>query len=204
MARLRKGRSAGAGRRRGSPLRAFATAALGVALGLGLLWGSLRATGGSLRNGPWLTDLDIGSTAAGPLTRARIAVGGLLALRNTEAIYFHADTDDEGRPLDGGCDYRIEGRDPASAWWSITLYDATGYLLPNPANRWSVSRSTVGRADDERFSVRVSPRGEGPAWLPSPDSGPFNLTLRCYEPADVLRSDPAGVELPRIVREACR
>lgn len=193
------------GRRgRGALARNLATVVGGVMLGLALAWASLRAGSGMVRNGPWQTDLATGSTAAGPITRARIAIGGLLALRNTEAIYFFAETDDEGRPLDGRCDYRVEGRDPNSAWWSVTLYDATGYLLPNSANRWSVSRSTVGRGEDGRFSVRVSPRGEGPDWLPSPESGPFNLTLRCYEPGDALRSDPGAADLPRIVRETCR
>ncbi len=203
MARTPHAATAPPGRPR-SILRTLATVVLGIALGLGLLRASLRATAGSVRNGPWQTDLDIGSTAAGPLTRARIAVGGLLALRNTEAIYFHADADAEGRPLDGRCDYRVEGRDPGSAWWSVTLYDDTGYLLRNQANRWSVSRSTVTRGADGNFSVRVSPSGEGPDWLPSPASGPFNLTLRCYEPGEALRADPGSVDLPRIVREGCR
>ncbi|MBU6282340.1 DUF1214 domain-containing protein [bacterium] len=203
MARTPHLAKAAPGGRRSLP-RLLATGVLGVALGLGLLWTSLRASAGSVRNGPWRTDLDIGSTAAGPLTRARIAVGGLLALRNTEAIYFHADTDDEGRTLDGRCDYRVEGRDPGSAWWSVTLYDDTGYLLRNEANRWSVSRSTVARGADGSFSVRVSPTGDGPGWLPSPASGPFNLTLRCYEPGEALRADPGAADLPRIVRGGCR
>ncbi|MFM8409037.1 MAG: DUF1214 domain-containing protein [Alphaproteobacteria bacterium] len=184
--------------------RLLAVVAAGVALGLLLAWATLRASAGTVRNGPWRTDLATGSTAAGPITRARIAIGGLLALRNTEAIYFFAETDDEGRPLDGRCDYRVEGRDPDSAWWSVTFYDSAGYLVPNPANRWSASRSTVTHGDDGRFSVLVSPRGEGPDWLPSPESGPFNLTLRCYEPGAALRADPGAVELPRIVRGSCR
>ena len=185
-------------------LAGAATVLVGVALGLGLAWASLRLGAGPVRNGPWQTDLSTGSTAAGPITRARIAIGGLLALRNTEATYFFAETDDEGRPLDGRCDYRVEGRDPASAWWSLTLYDAAGYLLPNPGNRWSVSRTTVGRRTDAGFAVQVSPRGEGPGWLPSPESGPFNLTLRCYEPSESLRTDPGAAVLPKIVRGACR
>lgn len=186
------------------PARPLLLAAAGILLGIGLAWGSLRVAAGVVRNGPWITDLATGSTAAGPITRARIAVAGLLALSNTEAIYFSADEDDAGRTLDGSCDYRVEGVDPGSAWWSITLYDADGYLLPNDAGRWSVSKTTVSPRPDGGFAVRVSPRGSGPDWLPSPASGRFNLTLRCYEPSAALRADPGAAALPRIVREDCR
>jgi hypothetical protein len=195
----------GGRRARGARLaRLFPSLVAGVVLGLLGIWLTLRSPAGVIRNGPWQTDLATGSTAAGPVTRARIAVAGLLALSNTEAIYFFAGNDDEGRPLDAACDYRVEGRDPESAWWSITLYDEAGYLLANEAQRFSVSRTTVGRDAAGAFSVRVAPRGSGADWLPSPAAGHFNLALRCYEPSTALRANPGTVALPRIVRETCR
>ncbi len=63
----------------------------------------------SIHNGPWVTNPNIGQPAADLYNKAVIARHGLRALDRSEAIYYSAEFDDEGRPLRGEHDYIIEG-----------------------------------------------------------------------------------------------
>lgn len=177
-----------------------------LALGLGSAYWALRSgvAASVVQNGPWQTSTETGSVDAGMYLRAQVALAGLLALNPSEAMYYRATSDDAGRPLDGDCDYRVEGRDPPTRWWSLTAYAADHYLIPNPAERYSFSRTTVARAADGGFQVLVSARPHDGNWLPVAAGAPFDLTLRLYNPEPALLDDLAGVALPRITRTECR
>jgi hypothetical protein len=135
----------------------------GVALGLAATWATaIRGSmGGSVDNGPWRTSLYIGSSESGPYLRARIAVHGLLALSREETLYYTATGDSDGHALAGNCSYRIEGRDPPARWWSITAYGADDFLIPNSAERYSVSMNSVARGPDGTFALTVSKAHRG-------------------------------------------
>ena len=51
--------------------------------------------------------------------------------------------DETGKPLDGANKYILHfekgASSPASAFWSVTLYDKEGYQVANPLNRFAVS-----------------------------------------------------------------
>ena len=136
-------------------------------------------------------------------TRARVAVGGLLALDKKETIYFDASTDDEGQPLRGECDYRIEGRDLLARWWSLTAYGSDHFLIPDERGRYSFSKTTTPMDRDGRFALRVSAFEQPGAWLPTVAGDRFYLTIRLYNPDPSIQEDPTATELPRIVRERC-
>jgi hypothetical protein len=157
-------------------------------------------------NGPWQTDLAVGSVQTGLYMRARVALMGLFALRKTEAIYFIARADSKGRTLESRCDYRIEGRDLPARWWSVTALGWNYYLIPNKANRYSLNSANVKRGPGGTYLIRLSPEQPEGNWLPSgsPKQGRINLNLRLYLPEDRALKSPAAVELPRIVREGCR
>jgi hypothetical protein len=189
----------------------FVIAALAVlVLGLGSAYAALRSgfAGGDVSNGPWRTSLVTGSPDADPYTRARVAIGGLLALAPSETIYFTASTDDAGDSLSARCDYRLEGRELAARWWSVTAYAADDYLIPNDGGRYSLSQTTLAReSPGGAFRALVSPEPHDGNWLPSGrsgEAGAFSLTLRLYNPAPGVAASPATAELPAIVREACR
>jgi hypothetical protein len=174
-----------------------------------------------VQNGPWSTHLAQGSAAAPALTRARVALGGLLALPRSEAMYFVATTDSALKPLDGRCRYRIEGPALDADWWSITLYEGAGWLVPNDADRWSVPGHAPARDARGRWSFEVGPErpqtpavnvsdagnaewdSGAPVWLPTGGVERFDLTLRAYQPGRALQGDPATVALPRIRRVDC-
>jgi hypothetical protein len=168
---------------------------------------SAGLSGGEIANGPWRTSLVTGSQQADLWTRARVAVGGLLALAPSETVYWNADVDGEGHRLDARCDYRVEGEELPARWWSLTAYGADHFLIPNDAGRWSFSQTTLAREPGGPWTLSVSTEAKEGNWLPSGEagaSGPFALTLRLYNPAPEVVERAASVRLPRIVREGCR
>lgn len=161
---------------------------------------------GGVRNGAWATNANIGSSGAGAYLRAGVALGGLLALEKSETVYYTAIHDDAGEPLRASCVYRIEGRDPATRWWSITAYGEDHFLIPGSGGRFSVDKTAVERGPDGRFVVVVGGEPHERNWIASgaqDAARPFSLTLRLYNPDPVVVADLAGVELPRIVLERC-
>jgi hypothetical protein len=97
---------------------------------------------------------------------------------------------------------RYRGRDPDARWWSITAYAADDFLIPNPAHRYSVSKTQIARAPDGSFTARVSAAPAPGNWI-ALKPGAFSLSLRLYNPGASIVADPAHVALPRIVKVSC-
>ncbi|MBV9420910.1 MAG: DUF1214 domain-containing protein [Alphaproteobacteria bacterium] len=185
-------------------LKVVAVVVIGVVLGLAATWAAVirGGWGGAVSNGPWRTDLNTGSAAAGIYQRAGVAVHGLLALNRSETIYYTANRDSDGAMLDGACVYQVIGKDPPTRWWSVTAYAADDYLIPNPANRYSVSMNSVARRSDGTFTITVSKGGATENWIPVTD-GRFSLSIRLYNPDASVAADPAHVALPSIRKVHC-
>jgi len=185
-------------------LRLLGSIVLAVVVGLGSAYVATFSMHGNaqVRNGAWQTNLLTGSATADPYIRTYVALTGLLALNKSETIYFEAHEDSAGQPLDGKCSYRVDGNDPDARWWSITVYGKDHFLLPNPAKRYSVSKTNIVRSADSSFSVRLSTTPEEGNWIATSESG-FELTLRLYNPGDSVRERPDAVALPSITKEAC-
>ena len=138
-------------------LKAYASDSLAlqlIALGAACLLGvistllfvaAIRFTGSvSLTNGAWSTLRSIGGPASNPWTKALVAVFGLMALSHKEAIYLSATHDSAGLPLSTGRRYRvIMPPSLPAAWWSLTVYDAMRYLVPNAACRYSINSAAA-------------------------------------------------------------
>jgi hypothetical protein len=124
------------------------------------------------------------------LKRAIVAQLGLGANLPEDAIYPLNLGDESGKPLDGANKYTLHfdkgDTPPADAFWSVTLYDADGYQVPNPLNRFAVSSwmpwKYNGDGSLDLYFQNESPSADKEAnWLPAP-KGPFNLTMRLYAP----------------------
>lgn len=152
----------------------------------------------------WQSDFAVGSDAADPYTRARIARHGLLALAQSEAVYFTRSTDDEGRPLRENCIYRLSGDSQPARWWSITLYDSASRLPSNEDEALSVDASETGEGP---WAAIIAPRRPKQAgrWISSRNAGTFDLTLRLYVPeAGLLEAPERALNAPRISSLGCR
>ena len=185
-------------------LKSLAVLILGTVLGLAMTWAVVFRGDmpGGIADGAWHTNLSVGSAGGDMRTRAAVALHGLLALNRSETIYYTAMTDDSGARLDGGCAYRIAGRDPDTRWWSITAYGADDYLIANPANRYSISKNSVMRDADGGFDAEVSAASRASNWIPVARA-PFSLTLRLYNPAPRVAADPVHAVLPKIEKVSC-
>lgn len=175
----------------------------GVVAGLGSAVYVVRAgaLGSNVTIGPWVTGRDFGTGEQSARTRAAVALRGLLALPAREARYYTAARDDAGRSLDGRCSYRLTGGILPGRWWSLTLYDGSGYLAGD--GPYSVESAAIPAGEQGRWTVLVSPQKQPGYWLPTASLGHFELTLRTYLPPDAGRTNPARDQLPSIRREAC-
>jgi arylsulfatase A-like enzyme len=85
-----------------------------------------------------------------------------------------------------GLRYENGAAPPSYAFWSITLYDADGFQVANPINRFAVS-SWMPFKHNADGSLDLYIQNENPGkdkeanWLPAP-KGSFNLTMRIYAP----------------------
>ena len=125
-------------------------------------------------------------------------------MNQSETIYFIAAVDDDGDRLHSNCDYRIEGRDIQTRWWSITAYGADHFLIANEKNRYAFNGQDVVRAADGTYRILLSATAKAGNWLPSGNQNQLYLALRLYNPRPAVYQDPAGVGLPRIIKGACR
>lgn len=138
--------------------------------------------------------------------RAMVALAGLGCNLPEDALYPGTKTDDQGRPLTGAHRYvlRFEPGElpPADAFWSLTMYDAEGFQVPNPINRFAIGdRDPMVYGDDGSLEILIQAASPGAAreanWLPAPE-GEFQPLLRIYSPApSALRR---GVTVPAIRR----
>jgi len=140
---------------------------LATALGLGSAWLVLkRGDAFGAHAGPWRANLLAGSADADLYSRARVAVGGLLALNRAETMYYVAATDSDGQPLQSRCRYRVSGPPPKARWWSLTAYAEDYYLFPNEQRRYSVNGLNAAIDDKGGFALISGPTD--PAWRACP------------------------------------
>lgn len=186
-------------------LRYTLAVALGLVAGVGTAAYTVRsgALGSGVSIGPWRTGTDFGTAEASARTRAVVAMAGLLALPAREARYYTATTDDGGAALDGRCRYRVSGGAVPGRWWSLTLYDAAGYLVPNAADRFSVPSAALAPGERSGWMITVAPDRQPGHWLPTGGIDAFALTLRAYLPPDGGTDTPPRAALPSIVKAGC-
>ena len=148
----------------------------------------------ALAAGGWLTlDKRVGAYGTNYLLRAQVALLGIGANTPAEAIYPTALADSDGALLTGANRYRLvftPGKmPPARGFWSLTLYDSDGFLVPNDAKRYSLgpTHPPLARRGDGSIVILVQrdrPTERRVNWLPAPAGG-FRLNLRLYWPQAV-------------------
>lgn len=171
-----------------------------VGLGIASAWFWLTRIGMSgVDAGIWRTNLLVGSSDADAHTRARIAIGAVLALDRSETLYYTTDIDDSGAALRAECSYRISGVPPPARWWSITAYAADNFLFPNAERRYSIGGDNAVLDTEGRFAALVGPKApEDPRlfWIPTSGRGGMRLTLRLYNPDASLQRAPQELAAP--------
>lgn len=123
--------------------------------------------------------------------RAIVAMVGLGANQCDDAVYPLNLGDANGKPLQGENKYVLhfgkEQLPPADAFWSLTMYDASGFQVANRINRYAIGdRDKLTFNRDGSLDLYIQHETPGPElesnWLPSPASGTLGITLRLYAP----------------------
>lgn len=183
------------------------TMLVGAALGLSSAFLAVDKGIGfeGVRIGAWSAWPRAGEKDADPYTRANIARSGELPLAGAAGITFTATTDDDGKRLDGHCDYRISGQMPSAQWWTLTAYnDVSGQLAFNAVQRYGLNSGEILYRTGGTFDIIISPRARSGNWLPIGEVGPMRLLIRLYDTPIATGKSFRDIKMPAINRLDCR
>jgi hypothetical protein len=175
-------------------------------VGLGATWmTATRGTDlGTLTIGAWTARPRTGTSEIDPYARASIARSGELPIGTGDGIAFTATTDDQKKLLDGRCDVVVSGVTPAARFWTLTLYDTKGRLVPNALQRYGYTSQEIVRAADGAFEIRLASRSRAGNWLPTSALERYVLMLRLYDtPVGVATRTQRDAPLPVIATVGC-
>ena len=158
-----------------------------------------EAATGIKQNG-WSAHLNNGNYGSDYLQRAATARFGFGANIPADAVYYSTSVDINGNDLKGTNNYAMhfapDQIPQVKGFWSVTVYDAIGFLVVNPIKRYSIGSESrlVPNADG---SIDILLQNTAPAtlqtnWLPTPvpsteaPEARFNLTLRFYWPGQSI------------------
>jgi hypothetical protein len=180
--------------------------AVAATVGLGATYFALSrgAAFDALTIGSWTAWPKTGTTEIDPYARASIARSGRLPLALGDGLTFLAKTDDNGRSLDGRCDVVLSGVTPAARFWTLTLYNPEGDLVPNSINRYDFTSQEIVRRADGSFEIVIAPRASSGNWLPTGGVERYVLALRFYDTAvGVATKEGREIPMPAINTRSC-
>jgi hypothetical protein len=151
----------------------------------------ISAGDGTFQNG-WMFSTKTGLYGTDYRQRALITWIGLGANRPEDAVYPTSEGPDEATKYNGGHRYVMHFNKgempPVDGFWSLTMYDAGYFFVPNALNRYTLSQRnkfiTNPDGSVDLFIQHDSPGKDKEAnWLPAP-AGQFVLMLRMYGPKE--------------------
>jgi len=174
---------------------------IAVAGGLGSSWYMIERGSGltTERSGPWTAWTAAGREDADPYTRAHFIRRGTLPVSTAFVLTYEAISDGEGQRLHSSCEYALEGDEPTARFWSISVFDEDGRLIPNAADRYAYNSATLLRSAGGNLQIALARSARPGNWLPTAGAGRFSLLLT-VEGRDPSRS----WEPPSIRRVKCR
>jgi hypothetical protein len=152
----------------------------------------------------WTAWPDLGSRNIDPYARAILSRNGDIPLGIGEGLAFHANTDDDGLPLDTACTYQIGGSTPPARYWTLTLYDAEGRHDVAPTARSMTTSARILRDEGGNTEISLSRDPQSGNWLIPPRTRSFQIVLRLYDtPVSGTLSWVSEGSLPTIRRGEC-
>lgn len=162
------------------------------------------------QNGWMVLTKNIGEYGTDYLQRALVTAVGLGANRPKDAIYPTTEKDADGKEYDGTKKYVMhfdKGKmPPVDGFWSLTMYDASFFFVPNPINRYTLSaRNKFVTNADGSVDLYLQSDSPGKAkeanWLPTPKAK-FIPMLRLYWPKETPPSILDGSWIPPGIKVA--
>lgn len=203
-------------RRAAREVAALLTRMIGTAIAVALvittgLWSSrtMIARGYEVSTdtyGPWRHWRSEGRADADPYTRAHLSNSGTLRISSDSAGIFEASSDATGARLHSSCNYVIEGADMGRLWWSLAVYNTSGELIPNDANRYTFTSDTAALNPDGTFLITLGRDARPGNWLPTGGAGRLILNFTILDPSTGLSDNDRAERnsmLPVVRREGC-
>lgn len=156
--------------------------------------------------GPWRHWRSEGRPDADPYTRAHLSNSGMLRISSDSAGIFEASSDATGARLHSSCDYVIEGSDMGRLWWSLAVYNTSGELIANDANRYTFTSDTAALNPDGTFLITLGRDARPGNWLPTGGAGRLILNFTILDPSTGLSDNDRAERnsmLPVVRREGC-
>jgi hypothetical protein len=182
------------------------TLILAAAIGLGATWMTTTrgVAFGSLSVGAWTAWPKNGSVDIDPYARATIARTGELPIGTGDGVAFYARADDAGNNFDGRCAFTVSGLTPAARYWTLTLYNLDGGLVPNAIDRHGFTSEEIVRQINGQFAINVAPRARPGNWLPTGGIERYVLVWRLYDtPIGVATRTTKEGPMPAVTRTGC-
>lgn len=160
---------------------------------------------GTEQTEPWIFNLDprMGNWGTEFSRRAYWCMWGLGTNIVEDAVYGVTQLDQDLIALNGANIYRIHfapgETPPTEAFWSVTTYDAEGYLEENGLDRYDLGSNHTLRYNIDGsldfFLSHTPPSDTKLNWVPAP-KGDFKILLRVYWPDEAILD--GGWALPPI------
>ena len=141
----------------------------------------------------WIINHGLGEYKTNYEVRAMVAMLGLGANLDADAIYPMTLVDSDGEKYDGSKHNYIMHFDagklpPVNAFWSLTMYGADDFMVANPINRFAIGdRNNLKKNADGSVDIYIQKNNPGKDkennWLPAPNAQ-FQLTMRLYWPKE--------------------
>lgn len=153
----------------------------------------------------WYSNWSIGTDVLDPYTKAWVSRYGLFALRREEAVYFNTRQDTEGKSLQETCTYAVTVEDQPGEWWSLTVYNADGFLPENTDDHLSFDALKADELQTRDVVLSSSlPDRENTGWISTSNAAAFDLTFRVYLPSpEAIESPKDHFRLPEVKRLSC-
>lgn len=146
----------------------------------------------------WTTQRNGAQFGLDYLTRLACAKSNIFVNKPNETRYFYQDKDSAGGRLNGANTYTVtfaRGELPAvKGFWSLTLYSAEHFFVPNPLKRYSLGTKNKNLQTNSDGSLTIYVQSTPPSadkmsnWLPAPHQA-FSLYVRCYWPDALVMKD---------------
>jgi hypothetical protein len=153
----------------------------------------------------WFINHGLGDYKTNYLSRAAVAMIGLGANLDADAIYPMSVMDANGEKYDASKYNYVLHFDagklpPVNAFWSLTMYGMDDFMVANPINRFAIGdRNKLKKNADGSIDIYIQKNNPGKDkennWLPAPNAQ-FQLAMRLYWPKEeVIKGNwtPSGV-----------
>jgi hypothetical protein len=141
----------------------------------------------------WTTQTNGAAFGTDYFTRTAIAKSNILVNKPNETKYSYLDLDDSGERLHSRNRYTVtfagDKMPPVRGFWSLTLYDAQHFFVPNDIKRYSLGTKNKDLKRNADGSLTIYVQADPPDdpawranWLPAPKGAEFSLFMRAYWP----------------------